>query len=170
MCKKRFVFVSFATVFVLSSHAASAQCRTGNLSQYAPGVMEHVVRIRQAGLTAKSLPTVLPPVDGFLAVIDCAEIGNTVVVHAEQKHETFLIADCAGDKSTASWMWRNNVIGEIDGETAKRWQVVGKASPRITLCPHQPGNGIIYQPTGRMGHALSRADKHEVSIFLLPSD
>jgi hypothetical protein len=116
--------------------------------------MENVIRIRQAGLTAKSLPIDLPSVDGFLAVVDCNEVGNLVVAHAEQKDETFLIVDCTGDETTTRWMGRNNVIGEIDGETAKRWQVVGKASPRITLCPHSSDDGMSQQPASRMGDVL----------------
>ena len=101
----------------------------GWCSQYSPGVMENVVRVRQAGLTAANLPMYLPRVDGFVALKECSEIGKIVWMRklGENEWESFLVVDCAahGD-GTREWMDENNVIAEIDGETAKRWGVVGR--------------------------------------------
>jgi len=100
----------------------------GWCSQYSPGVMENVVMVRQAGRTAINLSRNLPQVDGFVALKSCADIGQIVLLRklGETRWERFLVVDCAaGDDGTIEWMDRNNIIAEIDGETAKRWDVVG---------------------------------------------
>lgn len=101
----------------------------GWCSQYDPGVMEAVIRTRQAGWTAMRLPVSLPEVSGYIAVQDCREIGNIVWMRklGDDKWESFLVVDCAGKQDGGyEWMEQNNIIAEIDGETAKRWDVVGK--------------------------------------------
>ena len=108
----------------------------GTLSQYAPGKMEVVVRVRQAGRTARHLPADLPEVDGYLAVLDCAEIGEVWTLRYCSPGgacviERFLVVDCAGDEETRNWMRRDNILGEIDGATAARWGVVGRGVPDV---------------------------------------
>jgi hypothetical protein len=100
----------------------------GICSQYDPGVMESVIRTRQAGYTSRRLPRSLPKVDGYIAVKDCREIGNIVWMRklGDIEWETFLIVDCASkDDGGYQWMDTNNVIAEVDFETAKRWGVIG---------------------------------------------
>ena len=101
---------------------------TGTASQYAPGVMDRVIANRQAGITAMDLPLKLPPVDGYIAVLNCADIGKIVLLKptGSDKWERFLITDCAGKRDGGySWMLRSNIIVEVDYETAKRWDTVG---------------------------------------------
>ena len=47
--------------------AMGLRLEVGHAAYYADGVMEQVVRIRQAGWTAGDLPVELPPVVGFVA-------------------------------------------------------------------------------------------------------
>lgn len=94
----------------------------GTLSQYAPGVMQRVIHTRQAGLTAHKLPADLSAYDGFVAVEDCSQVGKEVYLRPKGgEWELFLIADCSGHTATSQWMQRNNIIGEVDYETAVRW-------------------------------------------------
>jgi len=111
---------------------------SGYASQYAPGVMQRVIRVRQNDLTAHSLPLSLPPVDGYVAAQDCDTIGNIVYLrqNAHSEWERFLVVDCASHsggsphpgESSYAWMVRNNILFEIDYETALRWNTVGRLS------------------------------------------
>jgi len=102
---------------------------TGIASQYAPGVMGRVVQVRQTGLTHASLPVGLPPVAGYVAVVDCGQIGEVVWLRpvGATTWEPFLVADCANpaDGSDA-WMTRNRILVEVDYNTAVRWHTVGR--------------------------------------------
>ena len=97
-------------------------------SQYARSVFDRVVAVRQAGRTAKDLPTPLPDVDGFIAVADCDQIGDIWALRpvGQVWWETFLVADCSGHATTTGWMTKNRIIAEVDYETALRWNTVGK--------------------------------------------
>jgi len=77
-------------------------CSVGIASQYSDGVMESVVLVRQAGRTAFNLPKELPAVDSYVAVVDCAEIGQTYEIHYRERIETFLVADCSGSRATTA--------------------------------------------------------------------
>ena len=90
--------------------------------------MPRVVATRQAGLTAHDLPVQLPAVDGFVAVKDCARIGDIMYLRpAGTVHwERFMVADCSGHTSTTEWMKRNNILVEVDYQTARRWNTIGK--------------------------------------------
>lgn len=102
---------------------------TAIASQYAPGVMERVIRVRQQpGRTAHTLPAVLPDVDGYVAVMDCSRIGSVVLLRpvGASLWERFLVTDCAGIADGGrDWMLRNGIVAEIDHATAERWDVVG---------------------------------------------
>ena len=100
----------------------------GWASQYAPGKMEAVIRVRQAGRTAYTLPAVLPAVDGYAAVLACERIGEVLYVQHAGVVESFLVVDCAGDEETRQWMARNNILLEVDYETAIRWNTVGRGA------------------------------------------
>jgi hypothetical protein len=110
--------VILAFVFVVSGWA----------SQYAPGRMQEVIRVRQTRPTAMPLPAELPAVDGYIAVLDCAEIGNVWYLRYGESVESFLVVDCAGDAATRAWMTRNNILVEVDHATALRWGVVGRGA------------------------------------------
>lgn len=91
--------------------------------------MGSVVRTRQAGLTAYSLPQEIPAyVDGFIAVVECDRIGDLVTVVYEDFVETMMVADCSGHVETTRWMDRNNILMEVGHETALRWDVVGRGA------------------------------------------
>ena len=98
---------------------------SGVASQYAPGKMESVIAYRQTNATAYTPPNPLPAVDGYIAVLDCAALGETWLLRHNGVVESFLVVDCAGDAATRDWMRRNGIIAEVDGETALRWGVVG---------------------------------------------
>lgn len=101
---------------------------SGVASQYAPGIMERVAIYRKTRPTAYALPSPLPTTDGMIAVLHCEHIGETWLLRHEGVVETFLVVDCAGDRATREWMLRGNVIAEVDGATAARWGVVGRAA------------------------------------------
>lgn len=102
---------------------------SGIASQYAPGVMERVVSVRRAGRTTATLPAGLPPVDGYVAVADCKRIGQIVWLRPEgQEHwERFLVTDCANPADGSDrWMRRNGILVEVDYQTAKRRNTIGR--------------------------------------------
>ena len=98
-------------------------------SQYGPGTMEMVVENRQNGNAWVSLPVETPDVDGFIAVQDCENLGDTWYIQnpINGKWESFWIVDCArpGDGS-AAWMEENNIAMEVDYQSAVRWNTVGR--------------------------------------------
>lgn len=101
----------------------------GWASQYDPGVMESVIGVRQsAGRTSYTLPTDLPQVSSFIAVRDCSNIGDVWFIRPEGgEWERALVTDCAGIADGGlDWMIKNNVVVEVDHETAVRWNTVGK--------------------------------------------
>jgi len=89
-------------------------------SQYALGVMPRTVSNQQG---YGHLPTVLPEVDGYVAAVSCAEIGNIVYLRPQGtlRWEKFLIADCSGHAETTRWMITKGIPYELGGETVKRW-------------------------------------------------
>jgi hypothetical protein len=109
----------FLAFFVLTSGVAS---------QYAEGRMTEVIRVRQTRPVAYPLPTELPSVDGYIAVLDCSQIGSIWHIRHNGVVESFLVVDCAGDTATRQWMTRNNILVEVDAATARRWDVVGRGA------------------------------------------
>jgi hypothetical protein len=115
---------------------------TGIASQYAESRIAEVIRVRQTRPVAYSLPTELPAVDGYIAVLDCAEIGKVWYIQHNGIVESFLVVDCAGDTATKQWMTRNNILVEVDAATARRWDVVGHGA-QIEIGLPIPGGHII---------------------------
>ncbi len=66
-------------------------------------------------------------------MVSCAAIGQIWHITYKDRHERFLVVDCAGEGWTRRWMLRNNIIVEIDYQTAVRWGVVGKAAGPIVV-------------------------------------
>ena len=97
----------------------------GVASQYDPGVMDQVIKYQQA---KGAIPEDLERYDGFVATPDC-NIGNVIVARpvGSAEWESFLVVDCAGGDGAYTWMTRNNILVEVDYETAKRWSTVGRA-------------------------------------------
>lgn len=97
----------------------------GIASRYDPGVMEQVVRNRhlQAPVhTAK------------IAVLQAEDIGKRFLVCREEHCEIAWAVDCAGIADGGyAWMVRNNVILELDYETAVRTCWTGK---EVTMVPY----------------------------------
>ena len=104
---------------------------TGWASQYARGVMDATIKLRQ---TWGQLPSDLSDYDGAVAVADCSLIGSTVWLRYNGgPWERFIIADC-GSKSDcrwqdgrSGWQWMvdHNILVEVDYKTAMRWNRVG---------------------------------------------
>ena len=104
----------------------------GIASQYAPGVMDKTIAIRQIpGKTAYTVPQNLSKYNGFIAMESCVELGNEYYVKPVESTtwELFLVVDCSGHSTTSDWMKRNNIIMEVDYNTAVRWDTVGKGIP-----------------------------------------
>ena len=100
----------------------------GHAAYYDHGVMEQVVRIRQAGWTASPLPEELPNVLGFVAVKDCDRIGQMVALWHGSEGWTFpyLVSDCANKLEKHDLeLERKGIVVEVDFNTAARWQVLG---------------------------------------------
>lgn len=94
-------------------------CVSGILSQYSPGVMNNTIHQQQI---LGRLPFPTPQVEGYLAVENCSRIGENVWIDQLK----FLITDCSGSLQTSQWMWNNNILGEVDYETALRWGTIGR--------------------------------------------
>lgn len=122
--------------------------QSGIASQYAPNVMERVVANRQGW---GQLPADLPDgISGCIAVLSCGAIGEIWLVKPEGgKWEQFLVADCAGDAKTIEWMETNNILVEIDHDTARDWDTVGKGI-KVEVMTENSVNGKMY----RKGHEL----------------
>ena len=93
--------------------------------------MEQVIANRQSGNAWVSLPMDLPRTDGFIAVHDCALLGDIWWVEnpITKVWESMLVVDCArpaGTDGAAEWMIKNDVAMEVDYETAVRWGTIGK--------------------------------------------
>jgi hypothetical protein len=88
---------------------------SGWASQYAPGVMERVIRIRQSSVTSKDLPMELPSVFGFIAMESCDRIGDIIYLRPEGTNRwySFMVADCSGHAETTAWMKNNNILVEL---------------------------------------------------------
>jgi len=104
---------------------------TGLVSQYAPGVMEKVIKNRQSW---GQLPEILPDVAGYIAVVDCSALGEVWLLRPRgtQTWGRFLVVDCAGPqlrpdgKTGGQWMLDNNIFAEVGYRTAKDWGTIGR--------------------------------------------
>lgn len=106
----------------------------GKASQYAPGVMERVVRTRQKW---GQIPQDVSGYAGYVAARDCADIGRVVWLRpcGHGQWQAFLVVDCASKSDRQSdtdlrsgyeWMLSEGVLFELDGETARDWNTVGR--------------------------------------------
>lgn len=98
----------------------------GRASQYAQGVMDRVVRlkVRWGDIDLDSYHVV----HGFVAVPECDRMGDIVLARpVGQSHwEAFVAVDCGGPDRAYHWMKNNNIIVEVDYNTARRWDTVGR--------------------------------------------
>ena len=105
-------------------------------SQYAPGVMDTVIANRQDW---GQIPFDLSAWDGFVAVPDCEDIGQTYYIRqlnaTNRQWLRVLAVDCAGKydrqsdddaRSGYEWMRDNGIAFEVGYETASRWERVGQ--------------------------------------------
>lgn len=114
-------------------------CTTGNLSQYSPAATERVIANRSiAGRTAYTLPDNWREYDVLVAVNECSRLGETGVIMWREHRETYIAFDCSGHASTSRWMRRNNIIGEVDGNTARRWNSIGRGMMGAVMCRAVP--------------------------------
>ena len=65
--------------------------------------------------------------------VDCQFIGQTVWLRSigDVEWERFVVADCAkppGTDGSYEWMTGNLIVGEVDYDTAERWDRVGIAA------------------------------------------
>ena len=98
--------------------------RFGYLSQYAPTMMELVISNRQQ---MGQLPWDLSGYTVFIAMESCDEVGRTkYLTWGDGSVERALVTDCSGHYETSQWMWENNIIAEVDYNTAYRHGFVGR--------------------------------------------
>jgi hypothetical protein len=99
---------------------------TGYVAHYGEGVFEEVINVRIENEYGY-VPADWQSYDGYLAVIDCAAVGNEVWARPGPGYqwERFLIADCSGDASTTYWFQINRVVAEVDYATYYRWKAAG---------------------------------------------
>jgi len=108
---------------------------TGLTSRYSPGVMQATInaRIEMGQLSAHSVAAH----DGYVAVLDCGRIGDTlwIMVNDGRNWQTgelvdggrwqrVLVTDCAARQNwdgTQEWMRANNILTELDYQTAARY-------------------------------------------------
>jgi hypothetical protein len=113
------------------------QIKMGHAAYYAEHRMEEVVHVRQAGLTAQSLPTAIPDgIVGFVALPDCRKIGSIVWLWHESEGLSgpYLVADCANQiEGHNERMMQRDIIVEVDHNTATRWGVLGLGPEDIQI-------------------------------------
>ena len=51
--------------------------------------------------------------------------------------ELFLVVDCSGHTETSEWMFSNNIVAEVDYNTALRWNTVGRGI-KVEIARLQP--------------------------------
>ena len=96
---------------------------SGWTSHYAPGVMEQVIENRLEWGHIQSTNY-----SGFTAVPECSRIGDVILARADSEWEILLITDCARENNedgAYEWMVSNQILLEVDWETAVRWGAVG---------------------------------------------
>lgn len=114
---------------------ASQDCEVGWLSQYSIAATERVIANRSVPhRTAWTLPEDWRNYDVLVAVESCKRLGETGTITWREHSGTYLVIDCSGHASTSAWMRRNNIIGEVDGWTAQRWNMVGLGMRNAVMC------------------------------------
>lgn len=117
---------------------------TGTASQYGRGVAERTIAVRQSSppRVSMTLPQELPETDGYIAVLECEHIGEIWYLRNIETGDikSFLVMDCSGHAETRSWMIRNNIIGEIDWQSAVEWDTVrrGIKVERVVFSLYEP--------------------------------
>jgi len=96
----------------------------GWTSHYAPNVMDMVIENR---VEWGHIEPDISRFDGFVAVPSCDRIGDELLVRVYE-WELMLVTDCAKEDDSDgaySWMTENDILIEVDWETAMRWGAVG---------------------------------------------
>ena len=104
----------------------------GLFTQYAPGVMEEVVRNR--GLSMSGY-------EGAVALPLCGDIGTSVWLQRPE-HDwegPFLVADCSGRNGVFYHVLTLGLAGEVDAATAQRWG--GGNQAWVHVCRSKPPCG-----------------------------
>ena len=148
----------------------------GIASQYAPGVMQRTILVRQSGRTAHDLPMRLPEVDGYAAHPLPEMIGEIVWVRPENSSDWYsvLIVDTADPAngglafqaygksyplSAAQGEWIRSQIRsgeliprvplEVNYELAQAWNTVGKGIEIEIAYGNEPGKPLQGYAQGR---------------------
>ena len=152
---------------------------TGIASQYAPNKMASVIAVRQIpGKTNYLVQQDLSEYDGFIAMESCAELGNEYYLRPIDVNdwELFLVVDCSGHAETTDWMTRNNIIVEVDYNTAVRWSTVGRGiqvelAKKVSNVSAKHEGGIPEidkdreHPTDILDYFLSKEQINEMGIM-----
>lgn len=142
------LFTWFIHVVLLT--IAPAPVESGWASRYDEGVMAATVAARQEW---GQLPQDLSGWDSFIAVPDCAEIGDTVWIWFDglDDWQRALVTDCArrddGD-GALTWMRDNRILFEVGWTTAERGGFTCLCSRRALLTREQPTRYTLGQKPG----------------------
>ena len=103
-------------------------------SRYDPTPMAATIELRQDW---GQLQADLSMYDGFVAVADCTRIGQDTYLKPAHltDFERFLVVDCAGAASTHSWMIDNDILVELDYDTAERWGALIESVQLVEVIP-----------------------------------
>lgn len=102
---------------------------SGIASQYAPGVMENTIKVRQSGKTAYTVTQDISQYQVFVATEDCSMLGKEFYLIHNNQTLHGLVVDCSGHIETSAWMKHNNIVCEVDYNTAKLFNSIGKGFP-----------------------------------------
>lgn len=109
---------------------------SGYASKYDPTVFETVVRHR----FDNDWWRVPPPADwymveGYAATTDCAQVGRVVMLRpaGAVRWSRVLVADCAGDEASLSWMLDNHILVELSHDLWRRWSEIWGAPLAVEM-------------------------------------
>jgi hypothetical protein len=126
----------FATTIALSLALFFTPCtiEEGRASQYAEGIFQRVVGLRQDW---GQLPEDVSMYDGFIAARECSDIGKAYYVRpvGAKEWDHVLAADCASPndrqsevdlRSGKEWMETEGILCEVSANLAVKWKTVGR--------------------------------------------
>jgi hypothetical protein len=145
--RKHLALILWLTVLMLPLSAVISPDLSGYVSRYNPGVFQQVIRTRiEKGYGY--VPDDWRSYDGYLAVLDCGDVGDEVWARPGPGHrwERMLIADCSGHASTTYWFRVNGIVAEVDHATYMRWREAGYWSEKgltIEIVPVEVFYGFL---------------------------
>jgi hypothetical protein len=102
----------------------------GFSSQYAAGIMPATVAAHQSW---GHLPLDLSQYTVFGATAVCADMGREFLVNYTGEWERGIVSDCSNILATKEWFADNQILLEVDFETAERWGITGRGGIAVQM-------------------------------------